>query len=167
MSRLPGRPLAALTVVAALALAGCTTQAPDPAPAITEGAPTAAASDSASPTAASATPSAAALVPGGTAQENLPFFTQIVAGVWAGPDQSTGRAYIDALSAGGFDRGAMQVTADQSTIGNAAESIAFSVRIGGECLVGQVGPSIGQPVTAVMPGLAAGGCLIGQTVGID
>ena len=74
---------------------------------------------------------------------------------------------VDALAGAGFDKGAMQVTPDESTIGNAAESIEFSVRLGADCLVGQVGPSIGNPVTTVLPGLSSGGCLIGQTRPID
>ncbi|KZE41717.1 hypothetical protein AVW09_02970 [Microbacterium sp. T32] len=87
--------------------------------------------------------------------------------VWGGPDQVAGRAYIDALVGAGFDKAAMQVTPDQTTIGNPAESIEFSVRLGADCLVGQVGPSIGDPVTAVLPGLSTGGCLIGETRAID
>lgn len=149
-----------------LALAGCTGEQPAPAPSETadtssgSSAPT----DAATP---SATSASAALVPGGSASENLPSFTQVVSTVWGGPEPVAGRAYIDALTAAGFDKGAMQVTPDESTIGNAAESIEFSVRLGDDCLVGQVGPSIGNPVTAVLPGLSSGGCLIGQTRPID
>lgn len=114
------------------------------------------------------TPAAApTLAPGGSAADNLPLFTQVVRTVWGGPDQVAGRAYIDALVGAGFDKGAMQVTPDQTTIGNPAESIEFSVRWGADCLVGQVGPSIGDPVTAVLPGLSTGGCLIGETRAID
>lgn len=163
MSRLLGRPFAALTLVAVLGLAGCTGESPAPGPVETT-APSASAVESVSPTPSAATPT---LVPGGTAAQNLPFFTQVVAGVWSGPNQVAGRAYIDALTAAGFDKAAMQVTADQTTVNNPAESIEFSVRIGDECLVGQVGPSIGNPVTAVLPGLSSGGCLIGQTRTID
>ncbi len=62
----------------------------------------------------------------------------------------------------------MQVTQDQSTVGNAAESLQFSVRWGEEsCLIGQVGPSTGAAVTAVMPQLAEGRCLVGNTRAID
>jgi len=164
VSRLLGRPLAALTLVAVLGLAGCTGQSPTPGP-IETTEPSASVVDtpSSAPTAA-ATPT---LVAGGTAAENLPFFTQVVRGVWSGPNQVAGRAYIDALAAAGFDKAAMQVTADQTTVDNPAESIEFSVRLGDQCLVGQVGPSIGNPVTAVLPGLSSGGCLIGQTRAID
>ncbi|WP_181373549.1 DUF6993 domain-containing protein [Microbacterium sp. HMWF026] len=166
MTRAFGRPLAALALVAALGLAGCTGEAPEPAPATTEQPSASVADPSVAPSAA---PTAAApvLVPGGSAPQNLPFFAQVVSGVWSGPDQVSGRAYIDALTAAGFDKSAMQVTADYSTIGNAAESIEFAVRLGDQCLVGQVGPSIGDPVTTVLPGLSSGGCLIGQTRTID
>ncbi|MDQ1084051.1 MULTISPECIES: hypothetical protein [Microbacterium] len=163
MSRSLGRPLAALTLVAVLALVGCTVEQPAPAPSGASG--TTATTAAPSTTAATAAP--VAFVPGGTAQQNLAFFTQVVTSVWGGPDQVAGRAYVDALTAAGFDKSAMQVTPDQSTIGNAAESIEFSVRLGDDCLVGQVGPSIGNPVTTVLPGLASGGCLIGQTRAID
>lgn len=152
-----------------LGVTGCTgTPAVQPSPASAP--PSAAATDTSasdSGPVASPTPTAVVLVPNGTASQNLAFFTSVVDTVWAGPDQVAGRAYVDALVSAGFDKAAMQVTSDQSTIGNAAESIEFSVRVGDQCLVGQVGPSIGGPVTAVMPGLSAGGCLIGQTRAID
>lgn len=62
----------------------------------------------------------------------------------------------------------MQVTADLTTVGNPAESLQFSIAWGDdECLIGQVGPSTGEPVTAVMPQLAQGRCLIGETRPID
>ncbi|MCY1717453.1 hypothetical protein OVA26_10895 [Microbacterium sp. SL62] len=164
MSRLLGRPLAALTLVAVLGFAGCTGESPAPGP-VDSATPSVSASPSSTST--PTTPAAPALVPGGTAAQNLPFFTQVVSGVWSGPDQVAGRAYIDALAAAGFDKAAMQVTPDRTTVDNPAESIEFSVRIGDQCLVGQVGPSIGNPVTAVLPGLSSGGCLIGQTRAID
>ncbi|MBY6061107.1 DUF6993 domain-containing protein [Microbacterium esteraromaticum] len=107
-------------------------------------------------------------IPDGTAADNLPLFAQITAQVWASDQRSSGRAYIDALVEAGFLREHMQVTADVSTVGNPAESLQFSVAWGEtECLIGQVGPSTGEPVTAVMPQLAEGRCLIGQTRPID
>lgn len=120
---------------------------------------------SASPT---ETPAAPVYVADGTAEDNLPLFTAVTAQVWGSDQQVSGRAYIDALIAAGFDRSAMQVTQDATTVGNPAESLQFSVRWGEtECLVGQVGPSTGSPVTAVMPQLAEGRCLIGATRAID
>lgn len=113
-------------------------------------------------------PEAPAIVADGTAADNLPIFAAVTAQVWAGDQRGSGRAYIDALIAAGFDRAAMQVTQDQSTVGNAAESLQFSVRWGEtECLVGQVGPSTGEPVTVVLPQLAEGRCLVGSTRAID
>lgn len=118
-------------------------------------------------TAPAASPTAASfpvLVAGGTARDNLPLFRAVTARVWASEQRATGRAYVDALAAAGFDRNAMQMTEDRSTVGNPAESIQFSVRWGAsECLVGQVGPSTGDPVTAVLPQLDGGACLVGKT----
>jgi hypothetical protein len=140
-------------------LSGCSAPAPSPSPSTTSASPRA----SASPT-----PTTPTIVPGGSAAENLPVFTDVVAKVWAGPDKAAGRAYIDALVGAGFDKAAMQVTNDTSTVGNPAESIEFSVLwSGGECLVGQVGPAIGNPVTAVLPELSDGTCLLGKTRTID
>lgn len=149
--------LVAVAVAFATLLAGCT-DGGEPQPTVT------------TPSASvdSPTPSAPpALVPGGTAADNLPLFSQIVQTVAAGPDADSGRAYVDALVAAGFDKAAMQVTEDSSTVGNPAESMQFSVRWGAECLVGQVGPATGQPVTVVLAGLASGGCLVGNTRSID
>ncbi len=108
------------------------------------------------------------LVPEGTAADNLPLFTAVTEQVWASEQRVQGRAYIDALVAAGFDKAAMQVTADETTVGNPVESLLFSVRWGEtECLVGQVGPSTGDPVTTVTDQLAEGRCLIGATRPID
>lgn len=106
-------------------------------------------------------------MPEGTAEDNLPLFTEVVETVWASPEQVSGRAYIDALVAAGFDKASMQVTNDQTTIGDPAESIQFSVLWRDECLIGQVGPATGEPVAVVLPALAEGGCLIGNTRPID
>lgn len=121
----------------------------------------------ATPTPTPAEATGPVLVPDGTADENLPLFTAVVAAVWATPQQVIGQAYVDALVAAGFDKSAMQLTPDQSTVGNPAESIQFSVRWGQECLVGQVGPSTGAPVTVVLPALGEGTCLVGDTRPID
>ena len=108
------------------------------------------------------------LIPDGTAAENLPVFTAVTEQVWSSEQRGSGPAYIDALVAAGFDRTQMQVTEDVTTVGNAVESMQFSVRWGEEaCLVGQVGPSTGTPVTMVLALLAEGRCLIGNTRPID
>lgn len=103
-----------------------------------------------------------------TAEQALPFFTDTVLSVWGADAKDQGRAYVDALTAAGFDKTAMEVTEDETAVvGLPADSIQFSVRWGDECLVGQVGPAIGDPVIAILPGLATGGCLLGQTRPID
>lgn len=148
----------AVSAAAILLFSACT---PTPAPSVS---PSVSGTPSAEPT----TPAVPELVPGGTAEQNLPLFTAVADAVWATDQRGEGRAYIDALIGAGFDRAAMQVTQDQSTVGNPAESMQFSVRWGeSECLVGQVGPSTGQVVTAVMPQLAEGRCLVGTTRPID
>lgn len=107
------------------------------------------------------------LVPDGNAYDNLPLFTTVTERVWASPDRVAGRAYVDALVDAGFDKSAMEVTADLTTIGNPVESIQFSVQWGEQCLVGQVGPTTGDPVTVVLPVVPEDGCLVGQTRAID
>ncbi|WP_200934736.1 DUF6993 domain-containing protein [Microbacterium sp. Leaf159] len=147
---------AAATLILLLTSCG-PTASPTPAPTDAGGSP--------SPT---ESPAAPAYVADGAAEDNLPLFAAVTAQVWGSDQNVSGRAYIDALIAAGFDRAAMQVTQDVSTVGNPAESIQFSVRWGdAECLVGQVGPSTGAPVTAVMPQLAEGRCLVGATRAID
>lgn len=146
---------AASTVVLALLASGCAPSDPvEPSPA---------------PTTPSATPTVAApvLVPDGSAADNLPYFTAVVDGVWATDAREQGRAYIDALTSAGFDKAAMQVTNDRSTVDNAAESMQFSVRWGDECLIGQVGPATGTPFTTIVPVLPGDVCLIGRTRPID
>lgn len=156
------RGLAAVVLVSgALGLAAC---APEPEPA-----PTATTSPAPGTAAPTASPEAdPVLVPDGSAEDNLPLFARIVDEVWQSERRAEGRAYIDALAAAGFDTSAMQVTRDESTVGNPAESILFSVRWADECLIGQVGPETGEPVTSVQETLGADRvCLLGETRPID
>ncbi len=153
----------ALTVaVVALVLAACA-QAPTPDDGPTSAATTASVSASPTPT----TPPAPTLQPDGTADENLPYFTLVIQQVWAGPERMAGRAYIDALVAAGFDKSRMQVTRDQTAIGNAADSIQFSVAWDDNCLIGQAGAAFPEPTTVVLPILEGGTCLVGDTRPID
>lgn len=135
--------------------------APDDTP--TSAAPTVSVSPSATPT----PPQAPTLQPEGTAEDNLPYFTLVVQQVWAGPERMAGRAYVDALVGAGFDKSRMQVTKDQTAIGNAADSIQFSVAWNDACLIGQAGAAFAEPATVVVPILEGGACLIGETRPID
>ncbi len=147
-----------LTVLlGALVLVGCT---PTVVPSPSASAPTATAIPA-------PTPTAPVLVPGGSAEDNLPLFTQVMNEVAATDARAQGRAYIDALVAAGFAKSDMEVTNDRTSVGNPADSIQFSVRWAGECLVGQVGPSTPAPTALVLPLVPGDTCLIGQTRPID
>lgn len=143
----------ALTMMGVTVLAACS---PAPSPTLTpDGSPGPESSE-------------AIFLANGTAEDNLPFFAAVTAQVRAAGERDSGRAYIDALVTAGFDRAEMQVTEDVTTVGNSAETMLFSVRWGeDDCLVGQIGPSTGEPVTAVVDQLAEGRCLIGKTRPID
>lgn len=155
-------------IVSAAILASCAPQ-PEPSQSVTETPqPTASVATTAPPTPTSDPDPGPELIPDGTAADNLPLFKAVTAKVWASDHRVEGRAYIDALVSVGFPKDRMQVTADQTTIGRAAESLQFSVAWGDdECLIGQVGPSTGKPVTKVMPQLAKSRCLVGSTRPID
>lgn len=150
--------MASAIVLVGLGLAACApgpSESPSPIP-------------SANAESAPPTPNAPTLQPDGSAEDNLPIFSVITEQVWASEQRVSGRAYVDALVAAGFDRAAMQVTQDLTTVGNPVESLQFSVRWGQEqCLVGQVGPSTGEPVTVIVEQLAEGRCLAGNTRPID
>ncbi|RFA14610.1 hypothetical protein B7R21_06110 [Subtercola boreus] len=153
---------AVLTAATALALAACTaTATPDPAPtessSVQSGAPTA------PPTAAPK------LVPGGSATDNLPFFDSVnngvIAAATAANSTADGKGFVSALRDGGFTVADMQVTPDITTVGVKADSIQFSVALGGQCLIGQY--SFGEYHSLVAPLLGTGKCLIGETRTID
>jgi len=140
---------------------GCTAVTPQPAPS-TASSPVESSTPSTTPT-----PTGPTLTLDGTATQNLPYFRSIVDAVAAGPQATEGRAYIDALTSAGFNKADMEVTQDLTTVGNQADSIQFSVKWSGECLVGQVGPSVPGPQARVLPLLPEGTCLVGQTRPID
>jgi hypothetical protein len=146
-----------LPIALGFVLTACT-PAPSPSPTLTP---------AAAPTEPAPTEETIAFHPGGTAEENLPIFAAVTAEVWAASGSSSGSAYIDALTAAGFDKSAMQITQDLTTVGRPVESMQFSVRWDTQCLVGQVGPSTGNPVTMVMDQLAEGRCLVGTTRPIE
>ncbi|AWB95720.1 hypothetical protein DCE93_08625 [Agromyces badenianii] len=152
--------LAIVGVAIIVGTAGCSAGDPDPTSSPATVRPT--------PTASSApTPTAPEFLPELSAAENLAFFDWVNGGVIAANGAAAGRDFIDALAAAGFDKTQMQVTADTTTIGDAADSMQFSVLFQGECLVGQYGPKSGGYHGAVRPPLGTGACLVGQTRPID
>jgi hypothetical protein len=110
-----------------------------------------------------------ALVPGGSAEENLPFFEQTLIDFTTSDLPVEGRPVVDALSAAGFDRAAMQVTMDRTKTDLGADNIFASVLIGTDCLVGQIVTADRTFVAQVMPALGpeTNICIIGQTRSID
>ena len=122
---------------------------------------------------ASAVPSAAepaapvALVPGGTAEENLPYFQQIVTATAGSDPETPGRSLVDALVAAGFAKESMQLTADETSVGLAADSVQVSEKASDACLIGQYGPKVDGVRAVVAAPIATGACLIGSTVPLD
>jgi hypothetical protein len=102
-----------------------------------------------------------------SASENLAYFDSVAAGALAANQSADGRAFIGALTAGGFDKSQMEVTFDTTAAELAADSIQFAVRFNGECLVGQFGPASGGLHSMVAPLLGTGRCLVGATRQID
>lgn len=155
--------IAGLALASALALTGCTATGPVPAP-------TAGATGAPRPVPSTIAPPGSiepVLRPELSAAENLAYFDSVNRAVIAADPSPGGRAFIDALVAAGFDRAAMQVTADTTTLGEPADSIQFAVAFGPDCLVGQFGPKSDGYQSAVRPALGTGGCLVGATRPID
>lgn len=120
-------------------------------------------------TSASAIPSAPAapeLDADGTADDNRAFFDAVNSTFLAENAMPGGRPIIDNLVAAGFDKAAMQVTPDATSIGSAADSVQFSVRFGERCLIGQTSAAAGY-VGTVGPAVDGGSCLVGTTRVID
>lgn len=112
-----------------------------------------------------AAPAPVELYPEGSAADNLPYFAQQIISVWNGADALNSRAYFDALVNAGFEASVISRTSDTTAIGLAADT--FSVAVAwhdGQCLVGQVGTSTGNPVAQLAPQLSGGRCLIGAVL---
>jgi hypothetical protein len=116
---------------------------------------------------ASPKPTGVGLDPTGTAADNKAYFDKVNRAVLAKNPAAVGRDFIDALVAAGFHKADMQLTVDTTTIGLKANSIQFSVRFNGGCLIGQNGESSGGYQSTVTPVLATGACLVGDTRPID
>jgi len=147
----------ALTLAAAVALSGCVASTPKP-----TATPSTEASATPSP---EATPTGPILRPGEAAAANRQFFDLINTEYQEANGRGDGRTIVDNLVANGFEKQDMEVTTDQTAIGLAADSIVVSVRIKGECLLGQFLPK--SYVSSIEPLLGTGGCLVGKTRAID
>ena len=149
-----GIAIVALAVVAAIALAGCVPSAPMPTPT----------------TSKSATPSPSPtpelkLDPTGTADENLPFWKELVGKMQAAYQMVDGAIMIQSLVDNGFNKADMEITPNETAIGERADSVIFSVRFDGQCFIGQIFPDHYSAFLA--PLLGTGKCLVGNTRPID
>ncbi|WP_394280135.1 DUF6993 domain-containing protein [Microbacterium sp.] len=164
--RAPRTLIAATAIALVSVLSGCAVEGVDSAQT-----PSAAASSAPAPSAAapspSGTPSGAAATPDPAQDPGFEEFTAVVERVWSSSKSVAGRDYIDALVDAGFAKADMEVTFDRTSVDDPADSIQFSVRVDGGCLVGQVGPSVRTAVTQEMPELPTGACLVGETRPID
>ena len=148
---------ATLTVLAVTALAGCVQGAPMPTP-------TPSASSSPAPTSTSI-PTTPELHPEGGAAANKQFFDLVNSEFNAAHGMSDGRSIIDNLVSNGFLKADMEVTPDTTALDIPVDSIVFSVRIKGECLIGQF--SAAGYTSQQAPLLGTGKCLVGITRPID
>ncbi|EYT53789.1 hypothetical protein H490_0109475 [Leucobacter sp. UCD-THU] len=153
--RRPGAAFGALALTAAL-LAGCS---------LLEG-PTPETPERTEPAVPETAPE---FFPEGSAADNLPYFTEVLRAFAAGEQPVQGAPVVDAVAAAGFDKTAMQVSFDESQTGLAADSIFVSVRIGADCLIGQVVAEDRGFAAEAKPALgpAQDICLIGSTRVID
>jgi hypothetical protein len=143
-------------LLAATTLSGCSAGAPEPAPSTT-------ATASPRPTATEEPPPA--LDPAGDAEANIDFFDTVNRALLKTVDTPNGQQIVDNLVAAGFAKADMEITPDVTVGDEAAETIQFSVRINGTCLVGQTGAAGYNAVAA--PLLGTGKCLVGATRTID
>lgn len=144
------RLVARLVIVGTIVILGVSGCAPKPAPIVE------------TPRASTTAPPAV-LVPGGTAEQNLPFFNLTNEKTVSENPSAGSHALIDGLVAAGFTKSAMEVTADKTSVGLPVASVQFSVRVGPSCLIGQYGPDSNGYHGTIAPVLGTGMCLVGDT----
>lgn len=109
------------------------------------------------------------LIPGGTAADNLPFFTATLRSFGATTEPVQAEPIVNALVNAGFEKTSMQVSFNESKTGLPADNIFVSVRYADSCLIGQVVASDRSVATeeAGAVGPEKNLCLIGDTRQID
>ena len=108
-------------------------------------------------------------VPDGSAEDNLPYFTEVIRTFAAGTEEVRGQQVSTAVMNAGFSKDAIQVSFDETKTDLVADAIYVSVRIDESCLLGQVMTEDRTFVTRVDAALGPNNdiCLIGQTRLID
>ncbi len=140
-------------LVGVLALVGCVPTVPAPVPTQTS-----AATETPTPTA----PPEPALVEGGTAAENQAYFDKVNLAFYATNGTGSSLGIVDSLVAAGFRKQDIEVTINRTSIDLDVDSRIVSVRLKGQCLIGDFQASGYKSIVA--PLLGTGGCLIGTTV---
>ncbi len=147
----------AVAAVALIALVGCVPTEPMPTPTSS--------TKSATPTPTPTPTKANKLDPTGTAEENLPFWQELVEGMSTTYGMADGTAMIQTLVDQGFNKADMEVTPNVTAIGERVDSVIFSVRFDGQCFIGQIFPD--RFSATLQPLLGTGKCLVGSTRPID
>lgn len=147
---------AALAVGAAimLALSGCVPEA-EPTSAPTSAPPSLDAGEENLP---DAVPE---LLPGGTAVQNQLYFEYVLEQYRAANGIGTADGLVATLETAGFEKAAMEVTPEYTSIGLVSDSVVVSVNVQGQCLVGQVFPD--HILSEIAAPLGTGRCLVGAT----
>lgn len=148
-------------VAAALVLAGCATT-PEPAPAPTGSAQPAPPSSAAPAPSVSKPEVTATFDPSGTAEANKDYFDQTLQAMLAENRKASSHDFVDTLAAAGFDKQAMEVTFDRTTVDLEADYIIVSVKTSdNKCLIGQ--RSTRGYKSIIAEPMSTGKCLIGKT----
>ena len=103
-------------------------------------------------------------IPEGSAEDNLPFFAQVLEKAGAGAPGSELTTILEALTTAGFDPATISHTAASSKIELPADSISLAVTVKEQCLIGQFSTTWLE--TQVAP-LTPTGCLIGDIVELE
>lgn len=120
----------------------------------------------------SAAPSSTAIAveptlrPGGSAAANQQWFDFVNTQHFAVHGVGDSQSIVNDLVASGFVKADMQITPDRTALNIAVDAITVSVRINGECLIGQFSPGGYHGIIA--PAIGGGTtCLTGETLPID
>lgn len=144
-----------VAIVVIVALAGC----------VREQAPIATPLPTPTPSGTSTAVAVPTYNPTGTASDNLAYFNEVGNDLFTSSEATAastqGEVIVNWFVDHGFNKTNMEVTPDKTSIGLAAWNIDFSVRFGKTCILGQAG-NVGFQ-SSVLPVLATGKCLIGQT----
>jgi hypothetical protein len=154
MATTRGAAFIALAAAAMLVLVGCVPSDPMPTPTQSRsGSPT----PSPSPT--------PRLNPAGSAEDNFEYWEYVIGKIHAEYGMTDPVAIMQLMRNYGFDTADVEMTPEITAIGEIVDSVIFSVRFNGECLIGQLFPT--KWAVSRAPILGTGNCLIGTTRPID